>query len=555
MRRDKGHPPKSKTKTNERPRTGQHSTDSQKMTAQQHKGQAPSNGQRGEMKGLAKDTAIYGISSIVGKFLNYLLVPFYTYTLQSKADYGIVTNLYAWTALLLVLLTYGMETGFFRYANREDKRPGQVYTTAMTCIGFTSVVFAALCCLFSQPIADWLGYPAHKEFVGLLAVVVAMDAFASIPFSYLRYKKRPIRFATLKLLFVVLNIGLNLFFFVACPRLADCALIAPWYEPTYGVGYVFVANFIATAIQTACLLPYMTEEGYDFSWPLLKEMLRYSLPLLVLGVAGVMNMTIDRILFPKLHPAILSTDPHVLALDMSEQIQSELGVYGACVKVALVMMMFTQAFRYAYEPYVFGKHKDHNSVEMYADAMKYYLIFSFLILLGMVFYTDILKFIIKPVYWDGLKVVPWVLWAYLFQGVYFNLSFWYKLTDKTQWGAYLSLTGLGVTLLLQLLLVPRIGYMASAASSTVCYIVITTLSYFIGRRYLPVPYDLRSIGGYTLLTAVLLGIYYGVKSLFPHTWAGIAIGTVLIVVYMTVVVKKDFPLSGLPVIGRYLGKR
>ena len=492
-----------------------------------------------DMRGLAKDTAIYGLSSIIGKFLNWLLVPLYTYVLKQQSDYGIVTNLYAWTALLLVILTYGMETGFFRFANREDKNPGQVYTTILTCIGFTSLLFAVLCCVFAQPIADWLGYPAHKEFVALLAVVVAMDAFASIPFAYLRYKKRPIRFAALKLLFVFLNIVLNLFFLVVCPKIQDWSVISSWYDPDYGVGYVFVANILATGIQTLCLLPAIVAEKYSFSWRLLGELLRYSLPLLVLGVAGIMNQTLDRILFPFLYTG--------------DDAQTQLGIYGACFKVAMVMMMFTQAFRYAYEPYVFSKHKDKQSVEAYADAMKYYIIFSYLILLGMVFYLDILKFIVAEGYWSGLKVVPIVLWTYIFQGVYFNLSFWYKLTDRTQWGAWFSLIGLVITFTLQVIFVPRIGYMASAASSTVCYFVIMLLSYFTGKRYLMIPYYLKAIGGYTALTVGLLGIYYGVRHFVPvHQMSiSMAVGTVLLAVYIVVLIKRDFPLSGLPVIGKY----
>ncbi|MDY4148396.1 MAG: oligosaccharide flippase family protein, partial [Paludibacteraceae bacterium] len=274
-----------------------------------------------QMKSLAKETVIYGLSSIIGKFLNWLLVPLYTYVLAQQADYGIVTNLYAWTALLLVILTYGMETGFFRFANKEGENPNTVYTTAMVSLFTTSLLFAVLCCVFRQPIANALGYPTHSEFIALLSVVVAMDAFSSIPFAYLRYKKRPLQFAGLKLLFVFLNILLNLFFLVLCPKIQDWSIISVWYNPNYGVGYVFVANIIATGIQTLCLLPYILEPrkqkqsagnevGNDdvpvkkkkdnvvFSWDLLKQMLRYSLPLLVLGVCGIMNQTLDRILFP-----------------------------------------------------------------------------------------------------------------------------------------------------------------------------------------------------------------------------------------------------------------
>ena len=491
-----------------------------------------------DMQSLAKDTVIYGASSIIGKFLNWLLVPLYTYVLKQQADYGIVTNLYAWTALLLVILTYGTETGFFRFANRDDKDANAVYTTILLCVGFTSLLFAVICCSFSHPIAAGLGYAGHEEFISMLAIVVAMDAFACIPFSYLRYKKRPIRFAALKLLFVFLNILLNLFFLVICPKISDWAIISSWYNPDYGVGYVFVANIIATTIQTLFLLPEILDIRISaFNFRLLGEILRYSLPLLVLGVAGIMNQTLDRIIFPFLYDA--------------PDAQDQLGIYGACFKVAMVMMMFTQAFRYAYEPYVFSKHKDRQSVEAYADAMKYYIIFSYLILLGMVVYLDILKFIIAPSYWSGLKVVPIVLWTYIFQGIYFNLSFWYKLTDKTRFGAYFSLIGLIITFVLQVIFVPRFSYMASAASSTVCYFVIMLLSYFVGKRYLPIPYNLRSIGQYTLLVLALLAVYYLTRHFTGRMSISMAVGTVLVVIYLTVVVRRDFPLSSLPVIGKY----
>ena len=476
------------------------------------------------MKILAKETAIYGLSSIIGKFLNWLLVPLYTYVLAQQSDYGIVTNLYAWTALLLVILTYGMETGFFRFANKEDAQPNTVYVTAMVSLFTTSLLFAVLCCAFCHPIAAALGYPDHSEFIALLSVVVAMDAFACIPFAYLRYKRRPLQFAALKLLFVFLNILLNLFFLVLCPKIQDAAWVAPWYNPDYGVGYVFVANILATGIQTLCLLPYIFEPLRGrveplFSFPLLKAMLRYSLPLLVLGVCGIMNQTLDRILFPFLYTAA--------------DAQAQLGIYGACFKVAMVMMMFTQAFRYAYEPFVFAKHKDKQSVEAYADAMKYYILFSYLILLGMVFYLDLLKYIIAPTYWEGLKIVPVVLWAYIFQGVYFNLSFWYKLTDKTQYGAYFSLVGVVITFVLQVIFVPRIGYMASAASSAVCYFAIMLLSYFVGRKYLTIPYDFRKIGAYTLITLLLLGLFALVAHFLPTCpWAKMGVGTVLLLIYI-----------------------
>ena len=469
-----------------------------------------------EMKSLAKDTAIYGLSSIIGKFLNYLLVPLYTYALARTSDYGIVTNIYAWTALLLVILTYGMETGFFRFVNRDDYDAKSVYKTAFITLLASSAFFAILVIIFQHPIANILGYADHSEFIAMMFATVAIDAFACIPFAYLRYQKRPIRFAVLKLLFVLLNIGFNLLFLVVLKR--------------NDVFYVFLSNILATTIQTACLLPFTMPKGGKFDGLVLKRMLRYSLPLLILGVAGIMNQTLDRILFPYLYPY--------------EDAQAQLGIYGACFKVAMVMMMFTQAFRYAYEPFVFAKHKDRQSVEAYADAMKYYIIFSYLIMLGVIFYLDIFRYIVASTYWEGLKIVPIVLWTYIFQGIYFNLSFWYKLTDETKWGAYFSIIGLVITFVLQIVGVPRIGYWASCGSSLVCYFCIMLLSYFIGQKKAPIPYDLKHIGQYTLLTLALLGAYYAIRlNTSLNMWLLMAIGTVLLLIYLFVLTRKDFPIT------------
>ena len=492
------------------------------------------------MRTLAKETAIYGLSSIIGRFLNWLLVPLYTFVLQQQSDYGIVTNLYAWTALLLVILTYGMETGFFRFANKEECKAGAVYTTVLTSVGFTSLLFAVLCVVLRQPIANVLNYPTHSDFIAILGVVVSMDAFGSIPFAYLRYKKRPMKFAVLKLLMIFINIAFNIFFLVICPKVQDSALVSWFYRPDYGVGYVFVANLISTLSVTLMLLPDILAEKYAFSFSQLKQILRYSLPLLILGIAGVMNQTLDKILFPFLYPGDAS---------------SELGIYGACFKIAMVMMMFTQAFRYAYEPYIFSKHKDKNSVEAYADAMKYFIIFSLLILLGMIVYLDLLKLIIAPSYWVGLKVVPIVLWAYVFQGIFFNLSLWYKLTDNTRFGAYFSIIGCFITLIINVAFVPRFSYMASACASLVCYFVIMLLSYFIGKKYLYVPYDLRRIGFYILLTTVILAVYYAVRFISGNAVVSMAVGTLLLILYCAVLVRKDFPLSSLPVVGKYFKRK
>jgi len=491
------------------------------------------------MKKLAKETAIYGVSSILGKFLNWLLVPLYTFTLENSADYGVVVNLYAWTALLLVILTYGMETGFFRFANKDKENADKVYGNSLITVGFTSLLFAIATVVFSQPIATLMGYPANSEYIAMLGAVVAMDAFGAIPFAYLRFKSRPIKFASLKLLMIFVNIFFNIFFLVFCPwLLKNAPSTVDWfYNPHYGVGYVFVANVIQTVVVTLALLPDVMKAKFRFDVALAKQILRYSLPLLVLGVAGIMNQTLDKIIFPYL-------------IDNPDLAKSELGIYGACFKISMVMMMFTQAFRYAYEPFIFAQHKDKNSKEAYADAMKYFLLFSYLIFLGMVFYLDVFKFLIREDYWVGLKVVPVVLFSYIFQGVFFNLSLWYKLVDKTMYGAWFSVLGLAITLVVNVLFVPVFSYMASAWAAFACYFVMMIVSYFFGQKHLPINYDLKTIGLYSGLTILLFVLGLFIET--PYTALNIGLKSVLMFAYLYVLIKRDFPLRNIPVINKFV---
>ena len=491
-----------------------------------------------QMKKLAKETAIYGVSSILGKFLNWMLVPLYTYVLANPADYGNVTNLYAWTALLLVILTYGMETGYFRFANKNKDEANKVYTTTLTAVGLTSLLFAAFCVIFSQPIANAMGYAKNPEFISMLAVVVAMDAFGSIPFAYLRYKNRPIKFAALKLIMIFTNIIFNLFFLLVCPWLViKVPTLVEWfYNPNYGVGYVFVANLMSTAIVTLALIPDIIVAKYSFEWALLKKMLVYSLPLLVLGIAGIMNQTLDKILFPFL-------------MEDKARAATELGIYGATSKIAMVMMMFTQAFRYSYEPFIFAQHKDKNSMAAYADAMKLFIIFALFIFLGIVFYLDIFKYIIRYDYWEGLRVVPIILFSFIFQGVFFNLSLWYKLTDKTIYGAYFSIVGTIIIVVINILFVPIFSYMASAWAAFICYFVMMVISFYYGQKYMPIKYDLKSIGLYTGVAMVLYGANYLVET--PYTVVNIAIKTVLFSIFLVLMVKRDFPLRVIPIVNRF----
>lgn len=494
-----------------------------------------------QLQSLAKDTAIYGVSSILGKFLNWMLVPMYTYVLARSADYGQVANLYAWSALLLVIMTYGMETGFFRFANKNKEQASKVYGNALLALGTTSLLFSIAAIVFSAPVAGVLGYEQHPEYIAMLGVIIAMDAVGSIPFAWLRFSNRPIRFATLKLMMILINIFFNIFFLVICPwiYLKTPGLISWFYKPDYGVGYVLVANVIQTVVVTLALLPEIRKATFKPDRMLLKQILKYSLPLMILGIAGIMNQTLDKIIFPYL------MENKTLAI-------SELGIYSACFKISMVMMMFTQAFRYAYEPFIFAQHKDKNSKAAYADAMKYFVIFSWIIFLGIVFYLDIIQFLIRSDYRVGLRIIPIVLISYIFQGIFFNLSLWYKLTDKTHYGAWISIIGTVITLAINVLFVPLISYMASAWASFACYLVMMIISYLLGQKYMPINYDLKKIGFYSFLALGLFTVSFLIKT--PFLAATITIKTVLLAIFVYIVIKKDFPLKKIPYLSRFFNR-
>lgn len=481
------------------------------------------------LKSLAKDTAIYGMSSIIGRFLNYLLVPLYTAKISAASGgYGVITNMYAYTALLMVILTYGMETTFFRFANKEGENAQRVYATTLTMVGTTSLLFVALVFLFLSPLSGLMGYADHPSYVWVMFTTVAIDAFQCIPFAYLRYKKRPLRFAALKLLFIGLNITLNIIYY----------LVMGGTE----VGYAFYINLVCTGSITFFFWREL-REGFSAgvgSWAecraLMGRMLSYSWPILVLGIAGILNQTADKILFPYLYHG---ADAH-----------AQLGIYGAASKIAMIMAMITQAFRYAYEPFVFGKAKERDNRDTYAQAMKYFLIFTLLAFLFVVGYIDILRFIIGRDYWEGLKVVPIVMAAEIMMGVYFNLSFWYKLIDKTIWGAYFSGIGCLVLLAINIIFVPRYGYMACAWAGFAGYGVAMTLSYIVGQRKYPIAYPIGRCLSYVALAVVLcVGMLLANKYL--SMWLAVAANTLLIAVFAVYLVKRDFPLRGLPVIGKH----
>ncbi|MDO4160585.1 MAG: lipopolysaccharide biosynthesis protein [Prevotellaceae bacterium] len=496
------------------------------------------------LKSLAKDTAIYGLSSIVGRFLNYLLVPLYTAKISAASGgYGVITNVYAYTALLMVILTYGMETTFFRYANKEGEDPAKVFSTTLISIGFTSLMFVILVLLFIDPITGFMGYSDHPSYIWVMAITVAIDAFQCIPFAYLRYKKRPIKFAALKLLNIFMTIALNLVFFLLLPALYDNHIgdgfISSIYDPSIGAGYAFYINLFCSACLILFFWKELTSTKYSFDKALLRRMLGYSWPILVLGIAGILNQTADKILFPYIYK---NTDAH-----------TQLGIYGAASKIAMIMAMITQAFRYAYEPFVFGKSKDKDNRETYAKAMKYFIIFTLLAFLAVIGYMDILKYIIGRDYWDGLKVVPIVMAAEIMMGIYFNLSFWYKLIDKTIWGAYFSGAGCLVLIAVNVIFVPRYGYMACAWAGFAGYATAMVLSYLVGQKKYPINYPLKDIAVYVALTLVLyFGMTYA-NRLLP-LWGAFIVNTLLLIVFMAYIAKRDFPLASLPVIGKYFRK-
>ena len=465
------------------------------------------------LKGLFKDTAIYGLSSIVGRFLNYLLVPLYTHYMPTESgDYGISTNVYAYTALILTLLTFGMETTLFRFANDRPSPttpkgggswPDRVFSTGFALIATLTAVF--LLCIFGfiTPIADTLGYAEHHNYLLMMAVVVAMDALQALPFSYLRFQKRPIRFATLKLLFIFFNICLNVLFFVILHKTS--------------VFYVFAINLACTSLISVLFLPELFKIRWQFDGALLRKMLSYSWPILILGVAGILNQVADKILFPLVYP------------DKAEA-NVQLGIYGGCVKIAMIMAMITQAFRYAYEPIVFAKAKDKDSTEYYAVAMKYFLIFTLLAFLCVVGYIDVLQLILGKGYREGMAVVPIVMVAEIMMGVYFNLSFWYKLIDKTIYGAWFSLMGCLVLLAVNYFFIPQYSYMACAWGGVAGYGTAMVLSYIVGQMKNPIPSPMKSIVTYVLLTAA----FYAVMHLTSkwHLALRLVLNTLLIVLFL-----------------------
>lgn len=450
------------------------------------------------LKKLAEQTVIYGLSSVVGRLLNYLLVPLYTRYFLPE-EYGVVTELYAYVAFLVVILTYGIETAFFRYSQKTPNKR-IVYSTSLISLLFTSILFIIIVFSFSQPIADCLQYSDNKEYIQYFALIIGLDAISAISFAKLREKNNAVRFALIRLLNIFINIGLNLFFIIYCPYAIDSGLsssdfLKSIYSENYGVGYIFVANLIASIITFLMLLPEMIKSVWIFDKRLWKQMMIYALPLLIAGLAGMTNETIDRILLKHLLPH---------NLNVSEQI----GLYGAFYKLSILIVLFIQTFRFAAEPFFFAQEKEKNSKKVYAEVMKYFIIItSFIFLVVTMLYEIIINFLGSNFHDErGFITVSILLAANLFLGIYYNLSIWYKLSEKTKYGAYLSIFGAIITLILNFLLIPVLGFVGSAWATLVCYFFMTIASYLLGRKHYKIPYPIKRIFLYLGLVFVLFFI-------------------------------------------------
>lgn len=473
------------------------------------------------LKKLAGETAIYGLPSIIGRILNYLLVPIYTRVLF-QAAYGTVSVLYSYIGFLLVILTYGMETAFFRYASSaNDKR--SVYSTALFSIFVTSLLFALLTGIFDVQIASWIDYPNHPEYIRWLGIIVALDAFTSIPFAYLRQLGKAKKFALIRFINILVNILLNLFFIVACPHIMKGSnetlklLIQPFFDENHLIAYIFISNLISSALTAIMLIPELIQGFYKFDFLLWKKLIIFGLPMLVVGLAGNININIDKLMLRYLLPKNIA--------------EAQVGIYAACYKISILMTLFIQAYRYAAEPFFFNYAKQKDSKNIYAQLMNYLVIILCCIFLITMLFLDIVILLIGKDFRSGQAVIPILMMANLFLGVYYNLSVWYKLSDKTIYGAYTSIIGAAVTVIVNAIGIPYIGFMASAWGAFICYSVMLVLAYFWGQKYYPINYNVKRFFFYIGLTITLyiLSLTYSEINLWVKTLLNMLIFGIFII--------------------------
>jgi O-antigen/teichoic acid export membrane protein len=490
---------------------------------------------------LAGQTAVYGLSSIIGRLLNYLLVPLYTHVFLTS-EFGVITEMYSYVAFLLILLTYGMETAFFRFAQGAPEIRQQVFSTSLISVFSTSSLFILIVLLFQQPLAELLQYPQHTEYIVWLGIIVGLDALNAIPFARLRSENKALLFASIKLIGIGISIGLVLFFLLLCPWLLSHGpeslhpAIMRVYDPDMGVGYVFVANLVATAFTTLLLLPVMLRDRLVFASGLWRQMLIYALPLLIAGFAGVINEALDKLLLKYMLPADIA--------------MSHVGIYGASYKLSIMMTIFIQAFRFAAEPFFFARSVEANARELYARVMKFFVVACLFIFLGIMLYMNIVQHFVGPAFREGLGVVPILLLANMFLGIYFNLSIWYKLNGQTRYGAWFAIAGALVTILLNIWWIPLFGYHGSAWATLACYMGMTLLSYGYGQKHYKIPYDVQKILLF-IGSAVLIFLLSTFTRELPSVWMYL-IHTLLLGLFAVTVVLID---PGVGVIVRQMIRR
>lgn len=472
------------------------------------------------LKSLASQTAVYGLSSIVGRFLNYLLVPLFTYYF-TPAEYGVVSEFYAYAGFFSVLLLFGFETGYFRFRNKDGAVPDVAYSTALRFLLGANLTFFFLLWFANSGIAGALQYASHPEYVLWIAAILALDAVGAVAFAKLRAEEKALRFAGIKILEILVNVGLCLLLIVYCRDVHEKAphsFFGALWDPAIGVGYIFIANLVASGVKLLLLSPQLRGIRTGFDAALFGKMLRYSLPMVIIGLAGIVNEMLDRAMMKYLLPGT------------PEENLTQLGIYSACYKLSILMSLFIQAFRFAGEPFFFAHAKDKNAPQIYADVLRYFVIFCAFIFLLVTLYLDIFKYFVGEPYRAGLSIVPILLFANLFLGIYVNLSIWYKLTDKTLMGAYVSVGGAFITVALLLWWVPLWGYQGAAWATLVCYFSMALVSYLLGRKYYPVPYPVGRILAYLGFSVLLyLGNSYFVAATHSPTWVS---GTVLLLVYL-----------------------
>lgn len=422
------------------------------------------------LRKLAGQTAIYGLSSIVARFLNFLLTPLYTSKgVFPPEEYGVITAFYAWAAFLTVLLTFGMETAFFRFANRSGSDTRSAYATAFYTVASIAAPFMLFGMVFGDGIAAAMRYPGHGDLVRMLAIALGLDAMTAIPMARLRHEGRPWRFVAVNMTHIGVTVALSLWFFAYEKPL----------DPSIDVGYVFLINLVASAVKLLLLLP-LWPHFARIEHALLRPMLAFAWPLAIAGLAGMVNETADRAVMKFLLPAGIADE--------------QLGIYGACYKLAVIITLFIQAFRMGAEPFFFSHAKEKSSKETFARIMNVFVAVCMAAFLVVMLFLDVFKwFIPNPAYHEGLRVVPILMLANVFLGIYYNQSVWYKLTDKTKAGSSIALIGAGITLVLLFVLVPRYGYMGAAWATLICYASMAAISYAWGQRHYPIPYNVSRV--------------------------------------------------------------